>query len=223
MDDWRIKMKQRVVFIFSILLTYFICSTNGFAFYLIPENNPANPLCFLEDVFKDNRIYGFFFIMEPYEHPDPIHFEIRDPEGFKVRDEVLVESKIDFVAEKRGAYEFCFDLGRFTNQAKKVAWDVRIDRGMEAASNNKEFLSDAVKPEHLDTVKERIHALSEGLARVRMEQTIAREQGATMLQLVESNRSRVTRFTLLECLLVIVVCVAEVFILRRLFEVRTKL
>jgi hypothetical protein len=75
----------------------------------------------------------------------------------------------------------------------------------------------------LDTVKERIHALSEGLARVRMEQTLAREQGSTMLQLVESNRTRVTRFTLLECLLVIVVCVAEVFILRRLFEVRTKL
>ncbi|KAK4524762.1 hypothetical protein GAYE_SCF05G2665 [Galdieria yellowstonensis] len=216
-------MKQRLVVLCCVVFACLICTTNGFAFYLVPENNPSSPLCFLEDVFKDNRIYGFFFIMEPYESPEPIHFEIRDPEGFKVRDELLVESKIDFVAEKRGVYEFCFDLGRSTNQAKKVAWDIRVDRGMEATANNKEFLSDAVKPEHLDTVKERIHALSEGLARVRMEQTLAREQGSTMLQLVESNRTRVTRFTLLECLLVIVVCVAEVFILRRLFEVRTKL
>lgn len=63
-----------------------------------------------------------------------------------------MESKIDFVAEKRGVYEFCFDLGRFANQAKKVAWDVRIDRGMEATTNSKEFLSDAVKPGKLSSV-----------------------------------------------------------------------
>eukprot|EP00871_Galdieria_phlegrea_P005574 jgi/Galph1/6017/GphlegSOOS_G4689.1 len=213
-------MKSSHILLTTVLCLFWFSSlTQGFGFYLLQDNEPSNPLCFVEDVFRENRIYGFFFIMEPYEHPQPLHFEIRDPDGIKLRNELLVESKIDFVAEKNGPYEFCFDLGAAQHKPMRVAWDIRVDRGIEAESNDERFLSDAIKPEHLDTAREKIHTLSEGLSRVRMEQAIAREQGT----MVESNRSRVTRFALLECFLVIVVCIAEVFILRRLFEVRTKL
>eukprot|EP00736_Rhodelphis_marinus_P010061 Rmarinus@m.27857 len=168
--------------------------------------------CFFEDVSKQGiKLGGMFQVAEGGELD--IDFQVTDPDGNVVYSaEKEKEGKFAATSTSPGSYSFCFSnkMSKFT--AKAVSFYVTVGSQFES--------EEVAKAEHLSTLESSIANLAEGLTAIQSEQKYMRMRERVHQQSSQQTNMRVLILSVVEALVLVGVSVAQIYYLRRFFEVK---
>lgn len=117
------------------------------------------------------------------------------------------ESRILFKASLAGVHKFCFSNKMSTLTTKVVGFHIQVGEGLIGADKS-------------DPMERSVLEIARGLGEIKNDQTYLRTRERVHRETAESTNTRVLLFSVGEIALIIVIGVAHVTYLRRLFESR---
>ncbi|VDL60786.1 unnamed protein product [Hymenolepis diminuta] len=201
-----------VIFITAFLL---IQSTNGIYFHI----REGSVKCFIEEVPEDTLISGSYAISvldndKFVRNPDyGVHVEVKDPEGNPVLSRVY-SSEGKFVVTSLAAGEHSICLSTRGSSWSKALLRVSLDIAVgDHATDYKEVAS----REKLNDIQLRIRQLLDQVAMLAKDQDFQRAREEYFRRLSESINSRVTLWSIVQVVLLVLTGVFQMRNLRSFF------
>ncbi|KAM0822888.1 hypothetical protein ACQ4PT_071218 [Festuca glaucescens] len=170
--------------------------------------------CFSHNVDYEGDTVHVSFVVIKSETPwhysaEGVDLVVKDPNGNQLHDSRdKTSDKFEFIVQKRGVHRFCF-----TNKSpyhETVDFDVHV--------GHFSYFDQHAKDEHFSPLFEQIAKLDEALYNIQFEQHWLEAQTDRQAILNENMSKRAVHKALLESAALIGASVAQVYLLRRLFE-----
>lgn len=140
--------------------------------------------------------------------------EVSDPDGQKVLSRMYFEGKgpnhIPFVADKAGDYEICFnnEMARWTS--KMVSFKAVI----KAKASN----TDAVKPEDVSVLEQKLGELQETLVQIMEQQQHFKDRESSHSSTLQSTQNRITYYSLFESAILVALSAVQIYFVKKWFD-----
>eukprot|EP00758_Cryptobia_borreli_P004108 Tbor_TRINITY_DN4190_c0_g1::TRINITY_DN4190_c0_g1_i1::g.26526::m.26526/K20347/TMED2, EMP24; p24 family protein beta-1 len=163
--------------------------------------------CFFETVLlAGTKIYFHYMVTHGGELD--IDVNVHGPDDILIWEtEASSESRILFKSAEPGLHKFCFSNKMSTLTSKSVAFDVQVG----------DTTAEALKKDPMERSVMNIH---QGLYEIKNEQAYLRDREVEHRSTAESTHSYILMWSFLEMGLILVMAIAHVMYLRRLFQSR---
>ncbi|KAL1406432.1 hypothetical protein Q8F55_008131 [Vanrija albida] len=201
-------MRPAAAFGASLLLA--ACASATALTTLLNANDRA---CYYADVDGVGEKIGFYFAVQSGGQFE-IDFVVMDPE-----DKVIIEGEKErqgdfiFTGKKLGEYSFCF-ANEASNTDKLIDFDIMVE------SEPRRTLSGSAAPlkEHTSALEESTYKLSGLLSSITRTQKYFHTRHHRNYSTVQSTKSRMFWFTVLECVAIVAMSLLQIWILKTFFS-----
>ncbi|KAL3897189.1 MAG: hypothetical protein SGCHY_003588 [Lobulomycetales sp.] len=185
----------------------------GYSYFLL-DIAPQTVRCFHENLKRGDRLDLSFQVAEGGNLD--IDFSIAAPDA-RVIYAVQRQSTntFGFNADVDGKHQYCFNNKISSFASKQVSFTVM---GPDERAHQEQKSKNA-DPKH-EALEKEINALSDGLRAMKDEQAYMVVREATHRMTAKSTKSRIVWWSLLETVVLIGVCLFQVYYLKRFFEVK---
>ncbi|WVQ79222.1 hypothetical protein IAT38_001318 [Cryptococcus sp. DSM 104549] len=169
--------------------------------------------CYYADVDGVGEKVGFYFAVQSGGNFE-IDYTVMDPDDRTIL-EGVAEKQGDYIftAQKIGEYSFCFENEAYTSD-KLLDFDIMVE------SEPRRVLSGQQQPikEHTSALEESSYKISGILNSITRTQKYFHTRHHRNYSTVLSTQSRILWFTVLECIIIIAMSLAQVWILKTFFS-----
>ncbi|KAG8757551.1 hypothetical protein FRC14_001958 [Serendipita sp. 396] len=176
---------------------------------------PANArMCFYAEVDKPKEKIGFYFAVQSGGSFD-IDFDVKDP-----RDVIILDGKHErqgdyiLTANHVGEYAFCFENDMSTITEKLVDFDIMVESEPRKETPGKP----SQLSEHTSALEESIFKLSGMLSSIERSQKYFHTRENRGFSTVKSTHDRIFWYSVLECLGIVGMACAQIYILQTFFN-----
>ncbi|WOO83968.1 uncharacterized protein LOC62_05G007485 [Vanrija pseudolonga] len=175
--------------------------------------NANDRACYYADVDGVGEKIGFYFAVQSGGQFE-IDFVVMDPE-----DKVIIEGEKErqgdyiFTGKKLGEYSFCF-ANEASNTDKLIDFDIMVE------SEPRRTLGGSAAPlkEHTSALEESTYKLSGLLSSITRTQKYFHTRHHRNYSTVQSTKSRMFWFTVLECVAIVAMALLQIWILKTFFS-----
>jgi len=174
----------------------------------------AQNLCFFEDLSVGKRFGISFEVGEGGNHD--IDFSLKDPSGkYRFTMSRTNSETYSFVAEENGRHQYCF-INEFSPVSKKlVTFDI-ISDDKESATTQPQSGEDKALDAEIVELLNNIRALKDDQQYTRVRERAHRDTA-------ESTNERVQWYSIFQVVLLVIVCVFQLWYLRYRFESKARI
>ncbi|PVG02459.1 hypothetical protein CPB86DRAFT_751108 [Serendipita vermifera] len=175
---------------------------------------PGARLCFYAEVDKPKEKIGFYFAVQSGGSFD-INFDVKDPRDVIILDGER-ERQGDYIltANHVGEYAFCFENDMSTLTEKLVDFDIMVESEPRKETPGKP----SQLSEHTSALEESIFKLRGMLDNIERSQKYFHTRENRGFSIVKSTHDRIFWYSFLECLGIVGMACAQVYILQTFFN-----
>ncbi|KAK9704057.1 p24 complex component [Basidiobolus ranarum] len=198
----------------KIALLLLLCTFLSHVYSLTIEIQPSNSQCYYEDLETGDKLAISYEVIGPDRTIDFKVYNSRSELIYRTNDKN--EGEFGVEANESGHYEYCF-TNDDSYSVTRVMWYIH-----DIGKIEKLITDDKTPDEALAPLEEQLQALIQGVNSIKVQTAYMKIRERTHRNTAESTNGRVKWWSIIQSVLLVVVCIFQILYLKHFFEVRHK-